>query len=348
METPAFCQHPGDLEGCRAALIQAWRRSLLTQHCVMAGLAAGWNQCRQVLVTGVQPSGSGGKAAKGVGTVVGLKRACEETILLGYPEGPTRKAASEIFFEAYHRLIRFMISKFDLADDTKPYADDVFQEVFVGLHRRLQKGVRLERASLATYVWRAATHACLRAVRSPKPTEQLTPDTQGKRMWPSPEQPRFITLAVIERWEQLDLLVAREWPDDLVNRVILAQKGLQGLLGDEEVTVKELRADWQRLAKISEGELVALHEQTAAQARILPAPGTLHLLARMINGKHAQPWQVAVLFAAGKGLDPKATRELLVRLAGLSENAIYVRISRIYAVIGRGKHGGLDDAAATS
>ena len=49
----SFCRHPDDPDGCRRALVAAWREGRLEQHCVMAGLKAGCRQCIEVLSKGL-------------------------------------------------------------------------------------------------------------------------------------------------------------------------------------------------------------------------------------------------------------------------------------------------------
>ena len=53
-EPSASCQHRGDLNGCRLALVRAWREERLADHCIMAGLREGCRQCREVLLKGLR------------------------------------------------------------------------------------------------------------------------------------------------------------------------------------------------------------------------------------------------------------------------------------------------------
>ena len=53
-ESPEFCRHPGDLEGCMASLIEAFQAGTLDELCIMTGLQHGQPQCCEVLARGLK------------------------------------------------------------------------------------------------------------------------------------------------------------------------------------------------------------------------------------------------------------------------------------------------------
>jgi len=157
-EPAAFCQWPGDLDGCRKALIEAWREGRLDQHCILAGLRIYLAQCREIVLAGLQKGRKPAKSAAGGSAGsddpdVSLGAACEKAVLIGYREGIA--AAGQIFYEAYHRMVRYAAFKMGFVEETVPSADDVVQDAFLGLHRFLQRGGTIDEGRLRAFVYRA-------------------------------------------------------------------------------------------------------------------------------------------------------------------------------------------------
>jgi len=135
-----FCHYPEDPDGCRQLLIRAWREGSIGEYCIMEGLRANLSQCRQVLLEGLydktsprRDSSAETTAARGQSN--GLDEACKQVVLLGYPL--EIKAVQEVFHEAYYKLVRSKIYKFGIRDNDDPSADDVFQNVFLNIHKRI-------------------------------------------------------------------------------------------------------------------------------------------------------------------------------------------------------------------
>ena len=151
------------------------------------------------------------------------------------------------------------------------------------------------------------------------------------RIWPRPDHQRFLEAAAAEAWEDLDWRLSRTEQGDLINRIILAHKGLAAEEDKGKMRIKELLAGWRHLAKCSDAEVKALHDKVTAEARRWPQMGLVWLAAGLLNADVAQAWQIPVIFAAGTGKDLKETRDLIMQLSKISEEAVYTRISRMYA-----------------
>jgi DNA-directed RNA polymerase specialized sigma24 family protein len=335
--SPAYCQHPDNLEGCRQALVKAWKALALAEHCVTEGLRQGFGPCGDVLVGGLSRGRAAGKKGSGEGQDRpdpddAFQAACQTAVLLGYQQ--ELAGAKAAFLEAYYQLVRCAIGKFGFRDSGTPSADDVYQEVFLGLHQRLRKGATVEPGRLGIYVWQTAMHACFRALRSKRPQLEVSEaPMQGGRMrvWPRPDHQRVLETEVAEAWEDLDWRLSRTEQGDLINRIILAHKGLAAEEDKGKLRVKELMAGWRHLAKCPETEVKALHDRIASEASRWPQTGLVWLAAGLLNAGAAQAWQIPVIFCAGTGKDIEETRGVIEQLSKISEEAVYTRISRTYA-----------------
>jgi hypothetical protein len=157
-----FCQYPEDLDGCRQSLVQAWRKGSISEYCIMEGLGADLNQCRQVLLEGLydktsRQRNSGAEATAACGQKDGLHEACKTVVLLGYALGIN--AVQEVFYEAYYKFVRSKIHKFGIRDNDDPSADDVSQGSFLNIHKQFQRGASVRRP-LAVYVATVVLHEC--------------------------------------------------------------------------------------------------------------------------------------------------------------------------------------------
>jgi len=338
--SPPFCQHPGDPEGCEKGLVAAWKQVRLAEHCVVEGLRQDRQPCRDVLVKGLydgSPQGEGEdrSAESPLSGREASRAACQTVVLLGYEQD--LPGAKHAFVQAYHRLVRCIIGKFGLAESSIPSADDVYQDVFLGLHKHLCKGASIDAGMLGAYVRQATVHACFRARRA----ESVRPETleevaagAGQWVWPrGTVQKPAMEPPDIEAWEQLDWQLSRSDQGDLINRIILAHKCVGGQRGGKKLPVKEMMADWRHLAGRPEDELKRLHDTVAATSGGQVWTGIPVLAAYLINGRLAQPWQVPVVFASATDMDVGETQALLQRLVELSEEAVYARISRLKAAL---------------
>lgn len=310
------CPHPDDPEGCRRALIEAHRRETLAQHCMIEGLRRNFQQCRQVLLEGLKEGHSQ------------TAEPCKQVVLVGFPlEIP---ALEEIFYEAYYRIVRSRIYRFGIQDTDQPSADDVFQTVFVNLIEHFRRGDPDVR-SLSGYVRRSTFYECLKVKKQSQKYLSLG-ETQHE-IEDSQPYITFLPPRAVEKWEQTDDRLLRSRRGSLINRIILAQRALEGYLFDDTPSAKQLKADWQQLGWISDGDVSSLHGQTVRKAQDFGPRAVVPVAAEMINSGLAEPPQVAILFAAATGMNLPQTRRLLDDLNKLSETAVYTRISHILGVI---------------
>ena len=330
-KTPTFCHHQEDLDGCRSSLVNAWCEGSVGKHCIMEGLRADWHQCRQVLLEGLKSRtyprrGTGGPAAKG-GQDNDVHEACKAVTLLGYPMEV--KAIQDTFYEAYYKLVRSIIHKFGIRDDGDPSADDVFQNVFTSLHKQFRREASVKRP-LAAYVAKVAVNECFRSLKNATGRASLAEEqVQTRASRPS----ALLPPPVVENWEHLDHRLLRSEQGNLINRIILAQQCLEACCTAKKPSAKQLKTDWQILARVSERNILSLHEKTAMYIRRARTGDVVQIAADLINARLAEPYQVAIVFAAATGIDLRQTHELIDQLSGLSDTAIFTRICRIYSVL---------------
>lgn len=109
---------------------------------------------------------------------------------------------------------------------------------------------------------------------------------------------------VVEYWEHLDHRLSNSDQGDLINRIILAQQCMEGCVTDKKPSAKHLMVDWQCLSQISKGELRKLHEKVVER---LISQDLVYFAAEFINAGVVKPHQVAVIFAAGTGMNLEQT-----------------------------------------
>ena len=145
---------------------------------------------------------------------------------------------------------------------------------------------------------------------------------------------RSLAPGAAEAWEELDAQLRASKQEDLVNRIILAHKCIEGAQGGGSLPLKELMADWHRLAKMPDAEIKKLCELVTAETQRFPWLGIVLLAGDLITRKLAQPWQMPVIFAAGTGKDFDETKELIAQLNALAAGSVFARISRMYQAFG--------------
>jgi len=138
---------------------------------------------------------------------------------------------------------------------------------------------------------------------------------------------------VLDRWEQIDRQLQLSGQGDIINRIIVAHRCLESQCCKIRYPIGRIRADWRRLARCPDKKLADLHALTAQEAQRFPSYGVVRLAAELTAKAVAAPWQVAVIFAAGTGMDLAETRQLLSRMTRLSANALFVRASRVYLAL---------------
>ncbi len=327
-----FCRCPEDLEGCRQSLIQAWREGSIGEYCIMEGLRANLHQCRQVLLEGLydktsQPKGSAGKVTEAVRQKKDFEEACKHVVLLGYPL--EIGAIGEVFYEAYYNLVRTIIHRFGIKDDSQPSADDVSQQVLTNLHEHFRKGVSVERP-LAAYITSVTVYECFRWLKDVTGHINLSEDQVQIETSLSTT---LLPPSVVECWEDLDQRLFRSEQGNLINRIIFAQQCLEACNTGKRPSAKQLMADWQTLSQMPGRDVASLHERTVMHVMRSPARDVVHIAADLINAGLAASYQMAIVFAASMGMDLKQTEELLEHITSLSASAVYARICRIYMVL---------------
>ncbi len=336
VESPTFCQYPGDVPGFQQALITAWRAGVLSGHCVLDGLKAGCRQCFEEVLKGICGIGiiraTTGKATaqrcQGNGD---LRAACKGVVLEGYHQGI--RAAQELLVEAYRRLVRCAIYRCGLTDTANPSADDVFQDVFQGLHARLQKSAGIKAGHLGGYVWMTVVHACRRALGSDAVAVESVNEERAEKVWPQQPSNMRLDSSVVEAWEDLDHQLGRSGEGDLINRIILAHKCIEGQRTGKKYPIKKMLEAWRRTAKTADADLHRLSELASARTRS-SAGEVISAIAELFNAGHEEPWKIPIIFGTSAGLSIDEIRRILGRLTSLTEGAVYARISHIYRALG--------------
>ena len=328
-----FCRCPEDLEGCRQSLIRAWCEGSIGEYCIMEGLRANLHQCRQVLLEGLYDKssprkGPDGKVTAPAGQKKDLEEACKAVVLLGYPL--EIRAVPEVFREAYYNLVRTIIHRFGIKDDSQPSADDVSQQVFTNLHKQFHKGASV-RAPLAAYIIRVTVNACAKALQSEQKQHTLKSGYQPRKG--NYSSAVFVPPKVVEHWEDFDNRLFRSEQGNLINRIIFAQQCIEACSTGKRPSAKQLMADWQTLSQMPGKDVASLHERTVMHVMRSPARDVVHIAADLINPDLAASYQMAIVFAASMGMDLKQTEELLEQITTLSATAVHTRICRIYMVL---------------
>ena len=324
-----FCRYPTDIEGCCQSLIQSWQGSSLSEHCIFEGLRADRHQCRQVLLNGLYSKGSTGENPGPAAGKADLKEACKQVVLLGYPL--KIKAVQELFYTAYYQLVQTVVHRTGTKDDGEPSADDISQQVFADLHEHLVKGGHVK-GSLSAYIASTTIHECFRAFK--EASRHLTPLPETLEIGTSPyAEP--VPPPVAECWEHLDWRLSRSDQGDVINRTIFAQQCLEGWSVGKRPSAKQLMADWQSLAKMSEQDIATLHKRTISELNISDYRSVVRVAAKLVNEGLARPFQMAIVFAAGSQMDLARTARLIGDMLSLSAGAVYTRASRIRSLLRR-------------
>jgi len=342
VQQPAFCRFPLSLKDCGQALVQALREHVLQQHCIIEGLRASLRQCEELILGGLAPPPSSAASESVFSDLQhreGLLSACEQALLAGY--ALNLQAAGELFVKAYYRLVRSIIYRQGFTDDGIPSADDVYQDVFLGLHSSLSKKVVIKEGShLSCYVASSAFYACGKAAKrrdsdvatSAVPAEDDEPE-KIPSIWPSPIRPSVLTAAEVEEWEEGDwrLRMAKQ---NLINRIIFAHYWLENRYRKRKFRADRQVAEWERLANSSDLEVLRLHSLAAEQVQRFPRCGVVLLAAGLLNNRIVRRRELAVIYAAATGMDFEETKALLRRLRRFSVGTIHARICRMSEALG--------------
>jgi len=174
-------------------------------------------------------------------------------------------------------------------------------------------------------------NACAKALQSEQKQHKLKSGYQPRKG--NYSSGVFVPPKVVEHWEDFDHRLLNSNDGNLINRIILAQRCLEACVTGKRLSAKQLIADWQALLQMSERDMVSLHEKTVVHVKHSPDRSVVHMAADLVNAGLAEPYQVAIVFAAAIGMNPEKTQNLLAQLSGLSATAIFARIHRIYKVL---------------
>jgi len=338
---PAFCRHYGDLDGCRRMLVETWNLEHFTptktkdsgsEHCIIKGLRFNLQQCREVLKEGLYrqsvPDESG--ATDPAVLQQELAGICKEVVLFGYPQEIS--AVQKVFYEAYYRLVRSIIHKYGINDEGEPSADDVSQTTFKILHDLLREGKgRSIKGPFAPYVVAVVSNECKRAKRSLKGHAALPDEVQLEQRQSTFGV--FVTRGVAEIWEDINHQLLNSGRGDLINRIILAHRVIEGSTTGRKPSAKELMEYWRLLSDMSTEEVADIHSLVVAETTKGDFEGVTFVAANLLNTGGAEMHQLAIVLAAGTGMDIEQIRRFIGELNGLSAGAIFTRISRIYDVL---------------
>ena len=319
--TDKFCQCPGDHDGCHLSLIQACQEGCIDKHCIIEGLKANCQQCRNILRQGLYNKNSQVKNAE-------LQQACKEVVLLGYLLGI--KAVPEIFYESYYKLVRSVIYRYGIKGNDDPSADDVFQNVFRNLHKQFLRGASVK-GSLTTYITTVTLNECYRAIRSAHKQANLENEDEIRAVKHS--SATIIPFEAVDLWEHFDRQLLRSEWNELKNRIILAQQCIEGCSSGKRPSFKQLQASWQTLSNMNKSDVEVFSGRVVIEIKKSPARDVVPLTADMVNSGVVEPYQVAIVFAVKMGMDLEQMLKLVKQLNGLSATAVFARISRIYTVL---------------
>jgi DNA-directed RNA polymerase specialized sigma24 family protein len=250
-----FCRHPGDLEGCIACLIGAYRAGTLEEHRIMIGLQHGHPQCLQVLarnvLTGPVPKPQAQGSREPGAALPPSLLACQMALHLGYQRDlPGAKGA---FVQAYQALVGSKLRGYPQAD-----ANDIFQEVFLAMEKRLRNPAPIN-GMLSAYIGTVTDNAIRRFLgkKSKQGRIRADADLAADVVDEMPEGYEDIPMGLAELWEDCDRILASSKKADFVDRVIFAQGFVCSGEADRIPTKNILRL-WRSLAE-SDKEQQARH-----------------------------------------------------------------------------------------
>ena len=330
---PDYCRHHENVDACRRSLILASREGSLEKHCIFEGLRANFEQCRQILRKGLYDPDSPPRGPALRGTAEGgqedeFQKACKQVLLTGYRSGI--KAVREVFYESYYRLVRYFVRKCGITDDGQPGADDASQQVFLALHKYLSRGLSVK-YSLAAYIKRTTINECIEMLNTAQ--KQNNPMLEQLIKRKKPASAGVLSPGAVEDWEHLDHRLSNSNQGDLINRIILAQQCIEGCATGRQISAKQLMATWKGLSQLPNEEIRKTYEETVLNIKNLPSVGLIRFAANLINTQLIEAERIAIVLAAGSGMDLQQTKQLIDRLSKLSSTAVYARICRIYMIL---------------
>ena len=321
IEVPEFCPYPEDIEGCGRALIQSWKEKKLAQDCMIKGLQLNCDRCKGILSVGLYPNGAK-HSFRLPDSLCGdkeFREAIEDVVVFGYQSSIS--VVQEAFVQAYKKLVWHIIIEKGLASAL--YAEDIYQETFLGLHRCISNPCWVRRTSLTSFVACSAANACNKAIRrNSREQEEITDEVElpPARPWISPEK--------VERWEAFDARLVGSRREHLIIRVILASRFLEWQETSKNYPVGQMMADWRALAGMSDTQLSLLLDPIVVEARHLTSGSAVSLVAEQLNREAISPRQVAVAMSAAEGHSLSETRRFLIELMKLTPEAIHTRFCR--------------------
>jgi len=204
----------------------------------------------------------------------------------------------------------------------------VSQQVLANLHEYFHKGGSVK-GRLATYVARVTVNECFRARKDAAKHTGLREAKERKVEIGTSLSTALLPPSAVECWEDLDERLFHSKQGNLINRIIFAQRCLETCSTGQKLSAKQLMADWQRLAEMSEEHVANLHRKVVKEVKHLPGRSMVQIAADLINAGLARPHQMTIVFAAGTGMSLEQTLALFDELRNLSAGAIHTRICRI-------------------
>jgi len=309
-ESPEFCRHPGDLEGCMASLIEAFRAGALDKHSIMTGLPNGHPQCLQVLACGLKGGQLRRKArwAQRAAADQGLPAqplplptaACQAALHLALQKGI--RAAEDFFVEFYKILVCSALSRQGLLQDE---AEVVFQDVFLAMTTRL-KNPKPFRGRLSVYLWQVVRNqsAKFREHKTRREQQRAELEAEGSPVSAAPTANALVDVPTqtIEWWEDLDSFLKSRPHDMFVERILLAQAFV--LTGEfkKRSPTKSILALWRKLAGSDETALAPIAREATVRLALSPETTIAWIAADMLREGSALVWHLPVILGQDIGM----------------------------------------------
>jgi len=314
-----FCRHPSDRARCQVDLVAAHEAAQLKESCVMKGLRSEYEPCQETVADGFRQKEN-----------ESLLFACERVFLQSFQEDVA--AGKAVFERETRRLIEWTMTRCGVADPDE--RDETYQEVYLALEERFRKQKPV-RGHIASYVF-AVTLNKVREMRGRK--EPLRMSENMQETWPSKAQPSApVPHTVIQRWGEFDRRLAANPKNDLIDRIILAQRHVLNWAMAKRLPTKELLADWGRLGELRKEELAARLEHVVRCAEQTGEGRAPELCAFMINEDLLEVWEIPLALAVCDGLDTSDALALVSRLAKATVTFVDQRESRLKATLLRGE-----------
>ncbi len=344
-QIPEYCPYYGDIEGCSQNLIGAYKKGRLKEHCIIEGLRNGCTQCEYIVRAGLyQPVADKYRDKLWKGEIKQkkeLEEVCKELVLRGY-QWDIRKIYA-LFADATHHLITYYIYKRLRRSSIIPVGysgnyneiyDELYTEIYSETYKNLfqrfntQEDIKIN-CKLSTYVTSACGHICSDVIKNAIQRKfiALPEDIEDKRPNLSPD---IRTAEMFDIWKHFDKGIQKANKNKIIGRIILAQQCIYLHWTSSNVSVRQLKEFWSRLFEYSEIELEKLYKRISNRFELLEKNDIIYTIAEMLDENVISIQEIPVAFAVATDKCLKRVRELIKDLTELSNDAIAVRIHRMY------------------